>query len=148
MAAGGTIKVTAYMAGRWVKAAFLVTLGIVLLLYSDGLVEDLQGMVPDEAPGDVQVDLDFETIWELLKIMIWILVAWLFVLAAINIALSFQDAKYSLAEVMRRLDRIDAKLGIKAAADEAEDSEEEEVEAEPVGQQAAVEEDVPPPPKD
>jgi len=148
LAVGGTIKVTAYMAGRWVKAAFLVILGIVLMLYSGGLVDDLRGMVPDEAPGDVEVDFDFETIWELLTVLIWILVAWLFVLAAINIALSFQDAKYSLAEVMRRLDRIDAKLGIDIAADEIADSVEEEVEAEPVRQQTAVEEEVPPPPRD
>ncbi len=103
-----------------------MVLGIVILLYSNGLVEDLKGILPEEAPDDIDVDFDFETIWELLTIMIWILVAWLFVLAALNIALSFQEAKYSLAEVMKRLDRIDTKLGIKSAVVDDEDIEEEE----------------------
>lgn len=148
MPTGGTIKVTAQMAGRWVKAAFLVVLGIVILLYSDGLVEDLKGILPEEAPGDMDVDFDFETVWELLTIMIWILVAWLFVLAALNIALSFQEAKYSLAEVMRRLDRIDTKLGIKSAVVDDEDIEEEEEEAVTPQEPPAVEEDIPPPPSE
>jgi len=145
---GGTIKVTAQMAGRWVKAAFLVVLGIVILLYSNGLVEDLKGILPEEAPGDIDVDFDFETIWELLTIMIWILVAWLFVLAALNIALSFQEAKYSLAEVMKRLDRIDTKLGIKSAVADDEDIEDEEEEAVTPQERPAVEEDIPPPPSE
>jgi hypothetical protein len=145
---GGTIKVTAHMAGRWVKAAFLVVLGIVILLYSNGLVEDLKGILPEEGPDDIDVDFDFETIWELLTIMIWILVAWLFVLAALNIALSFQEAKYSLAEVMKRLDRIDTKLGIKSAVVDDEDIEEEEEAAVTPQERPAVEEDIPPPPSE
>lgn len=148
LATGGTIKVTAYMAGRWVKAAFLVVLGIVILLYSNGVVEDLQNILPEEMPGEADVDFEFETIWDLLSIMLWILVAWLFVLAALNVALSFQDAKYSLQEVMKRLDRIDMKLGIEPVDAEQEDVEKEDVKAEAAEAQPAVEEDLPPPPKE
>ncbi len=125
-----------------------MVLGIVILLYSNGLVEDLKGILPEEAPDDIDVDFDFETIWELLTIMIWILVAWLFVLAALNIALSFQEAKYSLAEVMKRLDRIDTKLGIKSAVVDDEDIEDEEQEAVTPQERPAVEEDIPPPPSE
>ncbi len=123
-------------------------MAIVILLYSNGLVEDLKGILPEEGPDDLDVDFDFETIWELLTIMIWILVAWLLVLAALNIALSFQEAKYSLAEVMRRLDRIDTKLGIKSETDDGEDIEEEEEEVVAPQERPAVEEDIPPPPSE
>jgi hypothetical protein len=143
-ASGGNVKVTAYVAGRWVKAAFLVVLGIVILIYSNGLVEDLRSMMEDE------LEVAFESVWDLLMILLWILVAWLFVLAALNIAFSIQESKYSIQEVMRRLDRIDRKLGIKPSRERREEVEdlEEEEELEPRPQKPVVEEDIPPPPKE
>ncbi|MBN1677927.1 MAG: hypothetical protein JW880_05250 [Candidatus Thermoplasmatota archaeon] len=144
MAAGGTVEITAYMVGRWIKAAFLVILGIVLLLYSQGLVDDLRDLV-ESSDGEVA----FEWIWDLLTILLWILVAWLFVLAALNIAFSFQEAKYSLYQVTKRLDRIDRKLGIKPVKVEPEEELEGEVEVqEVVRKQPPVEEDLPPPPNE
>lgn len=143
MASGGTIKVTAQMAGRWVKATFLVVLGIVILLYSQGLVDDLRSMMEDN------LEVAFESVWDLLTILLWILVAWLFVLAALTVAISLQEGKYSIFEVMRRLDRIDKKLGIKpikAPQEAIEDEEEEPVET--PKERPAVEESIPPPPKD
>lgn len=143
MASGGTVEITAYMVGRWVKSAFLVILGIVLLLYANGLVDDLRNMME----GDMEVA--FEWTWDLLTILLWILVAWLFVLAALNIAFSFQEAKYSTYRIIKRLDRIDRKLGIRPAKVEREEELEEEAEVEEVVMpQPPVEEDLPPPPKE
>lgn len=148
------------MAGRWVKAAFLVILGIVLLIYSEGVVEDMRNMMEslesvggDEGGSDI--DTTFEWIWDLMTVLLWILVAWLFVLAALTVALSFQEAKYSVQVVLKRLDRIDRKLGIRPARQVHEEMEEdveeepkEEARVEPVVEMPAVEEDIPPPPKE
>jgi len=114
------IKVTALMASRWVKAAFLAILGIVILLYANKLVDDLRSTMEG------------------------ILVAWLFVDAALTVALSFSEHKYTLLDVMRRLDKIEKKLGIveppaKVVLPEEPEAEEEE---------AVREEEVPPPPKE
>jgi len=139
------------MAGKWVKAAFLVILGIVLLIYSQGVVDDLREMI-ESSEG---IEVAFDEIWDLMTILLWILVLWLFVLAALTVAVSFQEAKYSLQEVMKRLDRIDKKLGIKPPKRAREELEEEageepkeEVEVEPVREPPPVEEDIPPPPKE
>lgn len=146
MASGGNIKVTAYMVGRWVKAAFLVILGIVILLYADKLVDDLRNMMQ----GDFEVA--FEWTWDLLTILLWILVAWLFVAAALTIAVSFEQSKYTIGDVVRRLDGIEKKLGIKkpkVEEDEEEEEEqrkEEEVEVVFDKSRPPVEEEVPPPP--
>lgn len=90
------------MASRWVKAAFLVVIAIVLLLYTDKLVTDLQD----------NFEVAFEWTWDLLTILLWILIAWLFVDAALTVALSFQEQKYTLWDVMKRLQVIEKKLGI------------------------------------
>lgn len=155
-ASGGNVKVTAYMVGRWVKAAFLVILGIVILLYSSGIVEDFRSTMEsieersyeDGGPG---IDLTFEWVWDLLTILLWILVAWLFVLAALNIAYGFQEAKYSNQVILKRLDRIDRRLGIRPETTLEEEAEEEEESKPEIRQPQAVspaEDDIPPPPKE
>jgi len=132
------IKVTALMASRWVKAAFLAILGIVILLYANKLVDDLRSTM------EGNFDVAFEWTWDLLMVLLWILVAWLFVDAALTVALSFSEHKYTLLDVMRRLDKIEKKLGIveppaKVVLPEEPEAEEEE---------AVREEEVPPPPKE
>ncbi len=133
------------MAGKWVKAAFLVVLGIVLLVYADGLVDDLRVNLEQE------FEIAFSQIWDLLTILLWILVAWLFVDAVLTIALSFSDQRYSLVDVMRRLHRIERKLGItepseaKRRAEEQQDTENQET-GKPVEESPEVE--VPPPPSE
>jgi len=124
------------MASRWVKGAFLALLGIIILIYTDGFVEELRTNV--ENNGTVS----FSEIWDLLKILLWILVAWLFVDAVLTIALSFSDTRYSLNDVMRRLNRIEKKLGIVEPKPVSKDEEPEEVEEAP----AVTEEEIPPPP--
>lgn len=126
------------MASRWVKAAFLAILGIVILLYANRFVDDLRSAM------EGNFDVAFEWTWDLLMVLLWILVAWLFVDAALTVALSFSEHKYTLLDVMRRMDKIDKKLGIveppsKEAAPEESEAEEAE---------AAPEEEVPPPPKE
>lgn len=152
MASGGTVKVTAYMAGRWVKAAFLVILGILILLYANRLVEDLRNMMVDN------LEVTFEWTWDLLTILLWVLVAWLFVDAALTVAVSVEQSKYTIQDVVRRLDRIEKKLGIKRPKVELDEEEEEEIQEEVKERKEeevevvfdkprpAVEEDVPPPP--
>lgn len=149
MASGGTIKVTAYMAGRWIKAIFLVILGIVILLYADKLVEDFRNSMQGN------FDVAFEWTWDLMTILLWILVAWLFVDAALTIAVSFEQSKHTIGDVVRRLDRIEKKLGIKKPKEEVEEEEEEEETVERKEEEVevvfdkprpAVEEEVPPPP--
>jgi hypothetical protein len=95
--------VTTQIASRWVKAAFLALLGIVILLYVDKFVDDLKTGFAH------QVTLVWT--WDLLTILLWVLVAWLFVDAALTIALSFTEYKFTLADVMERLEAIEKKLG-------------------------------------
>jgi len=137
------------MAGRWVKAVFLAILGVLMLLYADKLVEDLRNMVEGE------LSVTFEWTWDLLTILLWILVAWLFVAAAITVAVSVERNKYTIVDVVRRLDRIERKLGIKVPKAELEEEEEQEEDEERKEEQVEVvfdksrppvEEEVPPPP--
>jgi len=100
------IKVTPQMASRWVKGAFLALLGIIILIYADKLVNELQTSV------ESSMEVTFDAVWDVLRILLWVLVAWLFVDAVLTIALSFSMHKYSLDDVMKRLHRIEKKLGI------------------------------------
>ncbi|MCU0859910.1 MAG: hypothetical protein MUE55_04945 [Thermoplasmata archaeon] len=102
---GASTKVTTQMAGKWVKAAFLAVLGIVILYYADGLVTDLETNVSSE------FNVSFEWTWDLLTILLWILVAWLFVDAALIVALSLKGDAYSLTDVMNKLRAIEKRMG-------------------------------------
>jgi hypothetical protein len=127
------------MAGKWVKAAFLAVLGIVILIYADGFVDDLRVNLEQE------FEITFSQIWDLLTILLWILVAWLFVDAILTIALSFSDQRYSLVDVMSRLKKIERKLGIAEPSDAKRNAEEQQ-EAEKTVE--GPEEEVPPPPRE
>lgn len=132
------MKVTPRMASRWVKATFLVIIGIVLLLYVDKLVDELRDFI-----ASANTEVAFDEVWTLLTILLWILVAWLLVDAALTVALSFSEHRYSLLDVMKRLSVIERKLGIPPAK-EVRKAEEEIVE-EPVVESPPVEEEPPPP---
>ncbi|MEM4276376.1 MAG: hypothetical protein QXQ13_02660 [Thermoplasmata archaeon] len=123
------------MVGKWVKAAFLVILGIIVFYYADKLVEELRTTLED------RFEIAFEWVWDLLRILLWVLVAWLFVDAALVIALSFSEHRYSLSDVIKRLDRLEMSMapGRQAPTPSAPE------EAEPVTAEP-VEEEVPPPP--
>lgn len=98
-------KVTTPMASKWVKAAFLAVLGIVILYYADGFVTDLESNVSSE------FNVSFEWTWDLLTILLWILVAWLFVDAALIVALSLKGDAYTLTDVMNKLKAIEKRMG-------------------------------------
>lgn len=132
------IKVTALMASRWVKAVFLAILGIVILLFVNRFVDDLQGAM------EGNFDVAFEWTWDLLTVLLWILVAWLFVDAALTVALSFSEHRYTLMDLMKRLDKLEKKLGVAEPPAKADVPEEIEVHEE----EAVPEEEVPPPPKE
>lgn len=130
------IKVTALMVSKWVKAAFLAIVGIVILLYANRFVDDLRGAM------EGNFDVAFEWTWDMIMILMWILVAWLFVAAALTVALSFSEHRYTLMDVMKRLDRLEKKLGISEPQPKEPEPEKVEVEED----EAAPEEEVPPPP--
>lgn len=96
--------VTPQMTSKWVKAAFLILLGLVLLVYSGGLVDDF------ERNSSEEFNLSFEWTWELVRILLWVLIAWLFVDAVLIIALSFKADQYTLNDVIARLNTIDKKV--------------------------------------
>ena len=124
------------MASRWVKAVFLVILGIVIMLYADKLVNDLRTAMVDN------FDIAFAGTWDLLTILLWVLVLWLFVDAALTIALSFSEHRFTLLDVAKRLDAIDKKLGIAQPKGAAQSPDVDN------GLEDVVEEEVPPPPKE
>ncbi len=103
---GGNLKVTPQMASKWPKAIFFILIGIVLLYYADGFVNDLETNMADE------FDVAFEWTWDLLRVLMWVLVAWLFVDAVLTIILSIKLQVYSLNDVMIRLRAIEKKLDV------------------------------------
>ncbi len=94
------------MASRWIKACFLLVLGIVILLYADKLVQDLR------VNAEGHFNFAFEWTWTLLTWLLWLLVAWLLVDAGLTVALSFTEHKHTISEVVDRLDGIEKRLGI------------------------------------
>jgi hypothetical protein len=129
------------MVGRWLKGVFLAIIGVFLLIYAEQLVDDLQSVV--ERSGSEVV---FEGTWDLLTLLLWILVAWLFVDAALTIVLSFTERRYTIEDVMKRLDRIQKKLGIYEPRPKPRVVEQEEGEPEEVSEEQP--EEVPPPPRE
>jgi hypothetical protein len=125
------------MASRWVKAVFLVILGIVIMLYADKLVNDLKSVLQE-----ANFDVTFTGTWDLLTILLWVLVVWLFVDAALIVALSFSEHRFTLLDVVKRLDAIEKRLGIAQPKVAAQPSEVDS------GMEEVVEEEVPPPPKE
>ena len=128
---GGTIKVTSQIASRWVKAAFLAVLGLIILLYLERFVRELRESLSDS----VQFDLT----WDLLRILLWVLVAWLFVDAALTVVLSFTERRYTLMDVMQKLEAIEKRLGPQAKQSRKEGD---------VPLPQVVDEEVPPPPRE
>jgi len=130
------IKVTPQMGSRWVKGVFLALLGIIILIYADSFVDELQTNI------ESSMEVTFDAMWDLLRILLWILVAWLFVDAVLTIALSFSMHRYSLDDVMKRLQRMERKLGIVEPRPVTKAEELETEEEKPV----VTEEEPPPPP--
>jgi DNA-binding transcriptional regulator of glucitol operon len=139
------IKVTTPMASRWVKAAFLVVLAIVLLLYVNRFVDDLK-----TTAANLDFTVAFEGIWDLLTILLWVLIAWLFVDAVLTVVLSLHEQRYTLSDVMKRLEAIEKRLGISQTTASRGTMELSGEVEEITDEDSAVTEDeeVPPPPKE
>lgn len=125
------------MTAKWSRAAFMILLGFILLIYGDGFVTDL------ETNASSEWNMSFEWTWDLLTYLIWILIAWLFVGAVLAIVLSIRADAYNLSDVMDRLDMMEKRLGQEKPIHKAV-SEPEEYEA--PDEMADGEE--PPPPKE
>ena len=125
------------MTAKWTKAVFMILLALVLVMYGSGFVSDL------ETNAAAEWNMSFEWTWDLMTYLIWILIAWLLVDAALILVLSFKTDVYTLGDVMDRLARIEKRLGPDKARSPAARPEERKVAA------VTVEEDgVPPPPKE
>ena len=137
------MKVTSFMVGKWVKATFLIILGILILLYADKFVQDLRS----NAEG--HFDVAFEWTWDLITWLLWVLVAWLFVDAVLTVVLSFTEQRHTIGDVSRRLERIERKLGIEESEEmehEVQSESEQQTEVqEQTGAVEAVSEEPPPP---
>jgi hypothetical protein len=107
------------MTAKWSRAVFMILLGLVLLIYGDGFVTDLETNASEEW------NMSFEWTWDLLTYLIWILIAWLFVGAVLAIVLSLRADAYNLSDVMDRLDSLEKRLGrekvVQGPASERED---------------------------
>jgi hypothetical protein len=125
------------MTAKWVKAAFLGLLGIVILYYADGVLSDLESNISEEW------NMSFEWTWDLLRYLLWIFIAWLFVDAALIVALSFRMETHSITDVMEKLSGIEERITSLESTLVKDDSEEVEgFDDEP----AEVEEEGTPPP--
>jgi len=124
------------MASKWVKAAFLAVLGIVIMIYLNGFVRDLKTNLSD------RFNISFEDTWMLLTVLLWILVLWLFVDAVLILVQSFRGDIYTTHDVMEKLKAIEKRLGQKTRGIAVAEAEELQ---EPV---VAPSEEVPPPPKE
>ncbi len=98
------MDITPRMTSRWVKAVFLILLGVVLLLYADGLVDELERNTAEE------FNVSFEWTWDLVRILLWIAIAWLFVDAVLIIVLSFKMDMHTMDDVMSRLESIEKRI--------------------------------------
>ena len=90
---------------------------------------------------------------ELLSLLLWVLVLWLFVLAIITVVLSFKEDAHTISDVMARLDSIEDRLTSKQNG-QAENAPQGEYQAPPSayddeqGPEPFFHEEVPPPPRE
>lgn len=128
------MKTTPQMTAKWTKGAFLIILGIILLFYSGNFVKELEANAADEW------NLSFDWTWDLLSWILWILIAWLFVDAALTIALSFKMDYHTIGDVMARLDEIEGRISPSGRQDSSEPSNLDDSHS-----QMAPEDELPPP---
>ncbi len=128
---------TSQMASKWVKAVFLIILGLVLLMYGGRFVGEM------ETQSSQQWNMSLDWTWDLVTYLIWVLIAWLIVYAVMTIALSFKTDAYTVGDVMERLDRIEKMLALEKAKAPARQKTDDQTP--PV---TVEDEGVPPPPRE
>ncbi len=80
----------------------MAVLGIIILIYAENFVEDLRDALSDT--------VQFTWTGTLLRILLWVLVAWLFVDAALIVILSVTDQRVSPTDLMRKMEELEKKL--------------------------------------
>jgi len=98
------MKVTNYMINKWARAGLLIIFGVVLLIYLERLVEELQ------INFERLTDSSSDTIFTFLTAVLYIFTFWLFVAAALNILSGFKEPKVSLDDLNKKLDDIEKRL--------------------------------------
>lgn len=98
------MRVTNFMINKWAKAALLVFFGIILLIYWGQVIEELRPALDRLIQGQATF------LYDLVNALMWIIILWCFVDAAINIIISFREQKVSLDDLGAKLDAIEKKL--------------------------------------
>ena len=143
------VKVTNSMLRSWIRAAFLVIIGMLLLLYIESIIREIESNFESVMEGSA------DSFFRFLKYILYILAFSLFFAAAINILAGFQESRANLGEIYVKLDDISEKLDkltskttgasrrVISDASEEPESKVREVVPEPT---PPVPEDLPPPP--
>lgn len=98
------MKVTDKMLRNWIRAAFLVIIGLLLLLYIESIMRELESNFESAMEGSA------DSLFRFLKYILYILAFSLFFAAAINILVGFQESRDSMGEINDKLDDINKKL--------------------------------------
>jgi len=98
------MKVTNYAVGKWAKGGLLIFFGLILLIYWGQVMEELRPAFERLIGGQATFLND------LINALMWIIILWCFVDAAINILMSFREQKLSLDDIGAKLDAIEAKI--------------------------------------
>jgi len=98
------VKVTNNMLRCWTRAAFLVIIGLLLLLYIESIIREIESNFESVMEGSA------DSFFRFLKYILYILAFSLFFAAAINILTGFQESRVSLGEISDKLDGISEKL--------------------------------------
>ena len=95
------MKVTNLMLTKWAKAALLILFGIILIIYLNSVLEELQRAF------ESILQVETPMLISLLTAVMWIIILWCFVDAAINIITSFREGRTTIDDLAAKIDSIE-----------------------------------------
>jgi hypothetical protein len=98
------MRITDYVIKKWAKAGLHIFLGIILLIYLENALIEMQPAFNFIFGGGVPFLVN------LLGAIGWVLIIWCFVSAALNLIMSFRESKLSFDDLGRKLDSIEKRL--------------------------------------
>lgn len=98
------MRVTNFMIAKWAKAGLLVLFGIILLIYFQNVMNELQPAFDRMLQGQAPF------LGSLISAIGWILIVWCFVDAGLNIVMSFRESKLSIDDLGKKLDMIEKRI--------------------------------------
>jgi len=95
------MKITNLMLTKWAKAALLILFGIILIIYLESVLEEFrgafEGIFHEETPMLIG----------LLTAVMWVVILWCFVDAAINLITSFREGRTTIDDLAAKIDSIE-----------------------------------------